>query len=107
MKRLLTAALALSLMTGTAAMAQPDHHDDHGYQAMTSTAPIARARSTSAMTRARLNTTGPAASACRPPTTRTAATTWTIAAITCAARRTATSGSRRTTTTPWSRSRPA
>jgi Ni/Co efflux regulator RcnB len=31
MKRLLTAALALSLMTGTAAMAQPDHRDNHGY----------------------------------------------------------------------------
>ena len=32
MKRLLTAALALSLLTGTAAMAQPDHRDDHaGY----------------------------------------------------------------------------
>jgi Ni/Co efflux regulator RcnB len=31
MKRLLTAAIALSLLTGTAAMAQPDHHDDHGY----------------------------------------------------------------------------
>lgn len=30
MKRLLTAALALSLLTGTAAMAQPDHRDDHG-----------------------------------------------------------------------------
>jgi Ni/Co efflux regulator RcnB len=30
MKRLLTAALALTLLTGTAAMAQPDHHDDHG-----------------------------------------------------------------------------
>jgi Ni/Co efflux regulator RcnB len=29
MKRLLTAALALSLLTGTAAMAQPDHRDDH------------------------------------------------------------------------------
>ena len=43
MKRLLTAALALSLLSGTAAMAQPDRHDrrndqggynmdrDHGY----------------------------------------------------------------------------
>jgi Ni/Co efflux regulator RcnB len=30
MKRLLTAALALSLLGGTAAVAQPDHHDDHG-----------------------------------------------------------------------------
>jgi Ni/Co efflux regulator RcnB len=33
MKRLLTAALALSLLSGTAAMAQPDRHDnrnDHG-----------------------------------------------------------------------------
>jgi Ni/Co efflux regulator RcnB len=30
MKRLLTATLALSLLTGTAAMAQPDHRDDHG-----------------------------------------------------------------------------
>jgi Ni/Co efflux regulator RcnB len=30
MKRLLTGALALSLLTGTAAMAQPDRHDDHG-----------------------------------------------------------------------------
>jgi Ni/Co efflux regulator RcnB len=30
MNRLLTAALALSLLTGTAAMAQPDHRDDHG-----------------------------------------------------------------------------
>jgi Ni/Co efflux regulator RcnB len=30
MKRLLTAALALTLLTGTAAMAQPDRHDDHG-----------------------------------------------------------------------------
>jgi Ni/Co efflux regulator RcnB len=30
MKRLLTGALALSLLTGTAAMAQPGHHDDHG-----------------------------------------------------------------------------
>jgi Ni/Co efflux regulator RcnB len=32
MKRLMTAALALSLLGGTAAMAQPDHgygHDDH------------------------------------------------------------------------------
>jgi Ni/Co efflux regulator RcnB len=29
MKRLLTAAIALSLLTGTAAMAQPDHRDDH------------------------------------------------------------------------------
>ena|SRR5581483_10955924 len=29
MKRLLTGALALALVTGTAAMAQPDH-DDHG-----------------------------------------------------------------------------
>jgi Ni/Co efflux regulator RcnB len=29
MKRLLTAAIALSLLTGTAAMAQPDHHDDN------------------------------------------------------------------------------
>ena len=28
MKRLLTAAIALSLLTGTAAMAQPDHRDD-------------------------------------------------------------------------------
>ena len=27
MKRLLTAALALSLLGGTAAVAQPDHHD--------------------------------------------------------------------------------
>jgi Ni/Co efflux regulator RcnB len=33
MKRLLTATLALSLLTGTAAMAQPDRHDDHGAQA--------------------------------------------------------------------------
>jgi len=32
MKRLLTGALALTLLTGTAAMAQPDRHDDHdGY----------------------------------------------------------------------------
>jgi len=32
MKRLLTGALALSLLTGTAAMAQPDRHDDRsGY----------------------------------------------------------------------------
>jgi len=30
MKRLLTGALALSLLTGTAAMAQPYNHDDHG-----------------------------------------------------------------------------
>jgi Ni/Co efflux regulator RcnB len=30
MKRLLTSALALSLLTGTAAMAQPDHRDDRG-----------------------------------------------------------------------------
>jgi Ni/Co efflux regulator RcnB len=30
MKRLLTGALALTLLTGTAAMAQPDHRDDHG-----------------------------------------------------------------------------
>ena len=30
MKRLLTAALALSLLGGTAAVAQPDRHDDHG-----------------------------------------------------------------------------
>ena len=30
MKRLLTGALALSLLTGTAAMAQPDRHDDRG-----------------------------------------------------------------------------
>jgi Ni/Co efflux regulator RcnB len=30
MKRLLTSALALTLLTGTAAMAQPDRHDDHG-----------------------------------------------------------------------------
>jgi Ni/Co efflux regulator RcnB len=30
MKRLLTGALALSLLTGTAAMAQPDHRDNHG-----------------------------------------------------------------------------
>lgn len=30
MKRLLTGALALSLLTGTAAMAQPDHRDDRG-----------------------------------------------------------------------------
>ena len=33
MKRLLTGALALTLLTGTAAMAQPDRHDnrnDHG-----------------------------------------------------------------------------
>ncbi|MFI4964089.1 MAG: RcnB family protein [Caulobacterales bacterium] len=30
MKRLLTGALALSLLTGTAAMAQPDRHNDHG-----------------------------------------------------------------------------
>ncbi|THD58734.1 RcnB family protein [Phenylobacterium sp.] len=28
MKRLLTAAIALSLLTGTAALAQPDHRDD-------------------------------------------------------------------------------
>ncbi|HEX2815612.1 MAG TPA: RcnB family protein [Phenylobacterium sp.] len=28
MKRLLTGALALTLLTGTAAMAQPDHRDD-------------------------------------------------------------------------------
>jgi Ni/Co efflux regulator RcnB len=32
MKRLLTAAIALSLLTGTAAMAQPDHRDDRGGQ---------------------------------------------------------------------------
>lgn len=32
MKRLLTAAIALSLLTGTAAMAQPDHRDDRGAQ---------------------------------------------------------------------------
>ena len=32
MKRLLTGALALTLLTGTAAMAQPDHRDDQrGY----------------------------------------------------------------------------
>jgi Ni/Co efflux regulator RcnB len=32
MKRLLTGALALTLLTGTAAMAQPDRHDDQrGY----------------------------------------------------------------------------
>jgi Ni/Co efflux regulator RcnB len=30
MKRLLTGALALTLLTGTAAMAQPDRRDDHG-----------------------------------------------------------------------------
>jgi Ni/Co efflux regulator RcnB len=30
MKRLLTAALALTLLTGTAAAAQPYNHDDHG-----------------------------------------------------------------------------
>ena len=30
MKRLLTGALALSLLTGGAAMAQPDHRDDRG-----------------------------------------------------------------------------
>jgi Ni/Co efflux regulator RcnB len=30
MKRLLTGALALTLLTGTAAMAQPDRHDDRG-----------------------------------------------------------------------------
>ena len=30
MKRILTAAIALSLLSGTAAMAQPDRHDDHG-----------------------------------------------------------------------------
>jgi Ni/Co efflux regulator RcnB len=30
MKRLLTGALALSLLTGTAAMAQPDHRNDQG-----------------------------------------------------------------------------
>jgi Ni/Co efflux regulator RcnB len=30
MKRLLTAAMALSLLTGTAALAQPDHRDDRG-----------------------------------------------------------------------------
>ena len=29
MKRLLTGALALTLLTGTAAMAQPDRHDNH------------------------------------------------------------------------------
>ena len=32
MKRLLTAALALSLLTGTAAMAQPDRHDNRNDQ---------------------------------------------------------------------------
>jgi Ni/Co efflux regulator RcnB len=32
MKRLLTAAIALTLLTGTAAMAQPDHRDDRGGQ---------------------------------------------------------------------------
>lgn len=31
MKRLLTAALALSLLTGSAAMAQPDRPGDHAY----------------------------------------------------------------------------
>jgi len=30
MKRLLTGALALSLLTGTAAVAQPYNHNDHG-----------------------------------------------------------------------------
>ncbi len=30
MKRILTAAIALSLLSGTVAMAQPDRHDDHG-----------------------------------------------------------------------------